>query len=778
MPKVHVVFFIGLVLMLDPISLSHSTDLGQIDRSPETLSGGDVFKDILIAEGTWEKETMRIQSLDADALRARAYIPGHEWIDCIYEATIRIEKTNGQPWAGLRLVLRANQETNCFTTIGFWVSQQAVCIEQAINLDFVTLAQTSFPVELGKSYRVTVIADRAGFYCYIDGKYVVHAVEKEFVARPSGMVGFYSAAATGSFSDVVVKPSPRSNSPFKVYPANPLDIDAYSPSVIRDNDIYKMWFSMGPGQGYAESKDGIHWTRPAGTDPVKPLGKPGEWGDFNEADAEAVKICDEYRILFPAGSTINDNWWDGVGYYHSNDGIHWISGGNNPVFYMGPEGSWDENGVGDHSFIKDGQTWRMWFTGINFPERGYRNEFGYAESSDGLHWRKSTLNPVLMQGEPGEWDGGWLSAASVLKLGDDELQTRVYAGKPGGSYHCFYHGHITNDEFVSGVKRIGWAFSLDGIHWVKYDDALTVEPPFHYSDPIIPWMDWGVWGYAGVRACSAIRDGDEIKIWFSGEGVTYAGTGMATAKIADLMEIVEKAKAAGKLKVLPRQEIESSLVEPLPLSTWDDLAGHVLTSAFEYGEGNSEKYQNSLTQAKELLQRMCRSEKTYLERNLSPLNWTLNELLSGTTTPIVKRLWQVDLTTIEKFIPDQCHNIKCDNVEHESALLTATGPSPYVVFPSTDISIGGEPLHLIQIKLKAEHPSRSVAVLWAKAGEEFNPVNRVSRQIRWPEHQQTLCFVMPWRAGEVIERLRLDFGTAQKAELRSAAVYSIQVEDQ
>ncbi len=772
-----VMLLVGGFVMIYETFPTYSTDLVKIDQSPETLSGEGVFGDILTTEGTWEKDATHIQSTDVTANSARAFIPGHEWIDCIYEATIRIDKTGDQPWAGLRLILRGNNETNNFTTVGFYVPQHIVTIEQVTNMEFVTLAQAPFPVELGKSYRVKVITDRAGFYCFIDGKYVIHAVEKKFSTRPSGMVGFYSAAAVGSYSDVSVKPSPRSNSPFKVYPGNPLDIDAYSPSVIRDKDTYKMWFSMGPGQGYAESKDGIHWTRPAGTSPVKPLGKPGEWGDFNEADAEVVKIGDEFRILFPAGSTINDNWWDGVGYFTSNDGIHWTPDKDNPVFYMGPVGSWDENGVGDHSFIKDGDTWKMWFTGINFAERGYRNEFGYAESADGIHWRKSTLNPVITQGDPGEWDGGWLSAASVLKLGDDELQTRVYAGQPGGSYHCFYHGHITNDEFVSGVKRIGWAFSLDGIHFVKYDDALTVEPPFHRSDPIIPWMNWGVWGHEGVRACSAIRDGDEIKIWFSGEGVTYGGTGMATAKIADLEAIVEKAKADGKLEVMPPEEIKATLVEPMPLSTWDDLGGHVLNAALETKEGHSKQSQEAINQARALVQRMNRSEKLYLEKNLSPLGLVVDKLLSGEGAPIVSKVWELDPATLENLPSEQLYGAKCEGLEKGACRFATSGPDPFVILPPVNINVGVEPLHLIQLNLKVEHPTHNMSVHWAKAGEDFIPGIAAVRQIRWPEHQQTLCFVLPWRAGEKIERLRLDFGNAQKAEIRSAIVYSIQIEE-
>jgi hypothetical protein len=43
----------------------------------------------------------------------------------------------------------------------------------------------------------------------------------------------------------------------------------------------------------------------------------------------------------------------------------------------------------------------------------------------------------------------------------------MYAGKSGASYHLFYTGQSTNYELVCGTKRIGYAFSLGGIYWIK-----------------------------------------------------------------------------------------------------------------------------------------------------------------------------------------------------------------------------------------------------------------------------------------------------------------------
>jgi len=147
--------------------------------------------------------------------------------------------------------------------------------------------------------------------------------------------------------------------------------------------------------------------------------------------------------------------------------------------------------VGDHAMIKDGDRFKMWHVGITYPQRGYRNEFGYAESKDGIHWRKCRLNPILTQGKPGTWDGGWIYAAGIVKIDDEQSDTHVYAGKSGASYHLFYTGQPTNNECICGVKRIGYAFSLDGIHWVKWKNPVTTEPPFQDSAPALSWPKYG-----------------------------------------------------------------------------------------------------------------------------------------------------------------------------------------------------------------------------------------------------------------------------------------------
>ena len=212
--------------------------------------------------------------------------------------------------------------------------------------------------------------------------------------------------------------------------------------------------------------------------------------------SDVLKLGDQYWITFWSTCNRRNGAFDGMGIKRSPDGIHWTPEPANPVFYMGPLGDWDEMVVGDHAMIRDGDRFKLWHVGITRGQRGYRNEFGYAESKDGIHWRKCRLNPILTQGRPGTWDGGWIYAAGVVKIDDEASGTHVYAGKPGASYHLFYTGQPSNNEIICGVKRIGYAFSLDGIHWVKWNDPNTAEP-FQDSDPVVNWTEYGQKGFTG-----------------------------------------------------------------------------------------------------------------------------------------------------------------------------------------------------------------------------------------------------------------------------------------
>lgn len=631
--------------------------IAPIEQANARVPAAQAFDALQPKAGSWQVVDNVLTQSDQSAMYARSYIQGPKWVDCIIQATLQVDSIDPVGASnGVRVIVRGDAETDTFYTVGLWAGSHEVRIEKARGLVFETLtcnqigtlAAAPFPVELGKPYQVTVVADRATIYCFIDGRFVVLGQEADFTTLPAGQVGFFTSRACGSYRQVSIRGMHGiTKSPVTSYPGNPLNVATYSPAVVKD-DRFRMWDGMGR---YAESDDGITWTRPHGIEPVVTWANKGDWPTGNNCgDPDVLKIDGEYWITFWSTCNRRNGAFDGLGLERSADGVHWIPEPANPVFYMGPYGDWDELVVGDHALIRDGNLFKLWHVGITRWQRGFRNEFGYAESSDGRSWRKCRLNPVLTQGEPGTWDGGWVYAAGVVKIDDEQNATHVYAGQPGASYHLFYTGQPTNNELICGVKRIGYAFSLDGVHWVKWDDPTTTEPPFHRSDPVVNWAEYGRLGYLGAGACTAVLLDDEVRIYHSmyderpdiprTDGVI--GTGYATIQVDTLRQIVADAKARGLLSCASRQEIEATLDAPLPQSMWDDLQGHVLAAIQAKQAGNADSEKEARTQIATIRCKFTKALEAYYEQTMAPLKEVIDRLEAGDVVT-EKVLWNLPL---------------------------------------------------------------------------------------------------------------------------------------
>jgi len=616
-----------------------------VERANETLEPAQAFETLETKAGDWRVENGVLTQADAEAPFARAFIRGPRWLDCIIKAKVRVESVGvAAASPGVRLIVRGDETTDTFYTVGLWAGSHELRIEKSRGLAFEpmksdhlgNLAVAPFPVELGKTYEMTVVADHATLYCYIDGEFVALGQEEDFTTQPVGQVGFFTNAATGTFRDVSIKGlQGTASSPVIPYAGNPVNLTYYSPAVIKD-DKFRMWDSL-LGR-YAESEDGISWTRSAGQESVVNQGNTGDWPTGNQCgDPDVLKLGDQYWITFWSTCNRRNGAFDGMGIKRSPDGIHWTPEPANPVFYMGPLGDWDEMVVGDHAMIRDGDRFKLWHVGITRGQRGYRNEFGYAESKDGIHWRKCRLNPILTQGRPGTWDGGWIYAAGVVKIDDEASGTHVYAGKPGASYHLFYTGQPSNNEIICGVKRIGYAFSLDGIHWVKWNDPNTAEP-FQDSDPVVNWTEYGQKGFTGVGAATAILLGDEVRVYYSmyeerldvgrpPEGTV--GTAFATVKVDALRQIVADATAKGLLECASREEMDALLDDPLPQSMWDDLQGLVLAAVQARQSGDAEGATSAMAGIATTRGRFTKALERYYADAFAPLKKVVDHLEAG-----------------------------------------------------------------------------------------------------------------------------------------------------
>ncbi len=126
----------------------------------------------------------------------------------------------------------------------------------------------------------------------------------------------------------------------------------------------------------------------------------------------------------------------------------WNDFPGNPVL-TGIYNGYESYGVYQAYVMKDGNTFKMWFNGLNGDGAGV---IEYAESNDGIHWLRPINHPVLLPGNG--WDNQNVSLPTVIK--EDSL------------YRMYYQGRAS----LYGPWHIGLATSSDGINWTKHPNPV------------------------------------------------------------------------------------------------------------------------------------------------------------------------------------------------------------------------------------------------------------------------------------------------------------------
>lgn len=148
-----------------------------------------------------------------------------------------------------------------------------------------------------------------------------------------------------------------------------------------------------------------------------------------------------------------------------------------PALTVGPEGAWDSGFVSPNCVVSTEGGYILYYSGGETFEDGEPRRLGVATSPDGITWTKyddpKTTNPPFAQRDPilelgqnGAWDSFAAWEASVLKT-----QT---------GWEMFYEGIGPVDTPIGRAVQIGFAKSVDGIRWTKYENnpilGLGSEP--------------------------------------------------------------------------------------------------------------------------------------------------------------------------------------------------------------------------------------------------------------------------------------------------------------
>jgi hypothetical protein len=261
-----------------------------------------------------------------------------------------------------------------------------------------------------------------------------------------------------------------------------------------------------------------------GTNGRIPLGLTAGRGDVNTTTASTViKDGNTYKMWYSGNDGSNV---PRIYYATSSDGLTWTKQGNsipsvtdgasgNSVgsLGVGSGGKGDVNGTLQPTVIKDGSTYKMWYVG---KDSSNIKRIYYATSSDGLTWTKQGNSiPSVTDGASGNSVGS-LGVGSSGKGDFLEIPT-LSVIKDGSTYKMWYMG---ND--VSGVGRVYYATSADGLTWAKYDNTIPSASNTTSTNGRVPLGSSGRGDDAAIWRPAVIKDGPIYKMWYSaGDGSNY-----------------------------------------------------------------------------------------------------------------------------------------------------------------------------------------------------------------------------------------------------------------
>jgi predicted GH43/DUF377 family glycosyl hydrolase len=149
------------------------------------------------------------------------------------------------------------------------------------------------------------------------------------------------------------------------------------------------WYQAGspPRIGLARSDDGRAWTKHP--QPVVERGPAGSWDERGVGDPDVIEVAGRFYMFYLGADRAGRQR---LGVARSDDGVTWTKLRGNPILDLGPDGSFDENGLGEPALWAAGGYYWMLYTG---RDRHEVRRIGLARSRDGVVWERSNAIPTL-----------------------------------------------------------------------------------------------------------------------------------------------------------------------------------------------------------------------------------------------------------------------------------------------------------------------------------------------------------------------------------------------
>jgi predicted GH43/DUF377 family glycosyl hydrolase len=172
------------------------------------------------------------------------------------------------------------------------------------------------------------------------------------------------------------------------------------------------------------------------------------------------------------------------------------------VLGVGSPGAWDGFSVFRPSVIRTNSSYMMWYSGASIY---VVDTIGFANSTDGISWKRYSQNPVLNVGNATSWDHGVKDPWVIHENG-------IYKMWYTGLLYMWYTKLIV-------LEQIGYATSPDGLNWTKYP-----------GNPVLPYGPVGSLNDKWVFRPVVISTGSSYTMYYSSLSQTGTyGIGMATS---------------------------------------------------------------------------------------------------------------------------------------------------------------------------------------------------------------------------------------------------------
>ena len=164
------------------------------------------------------------------------------------------------------------------------------------------------------------------------------------------------------------------------------------------------------------------------------------------------------------------------------------------ALFTGRPGEWDAKIRERGWILREGGQWRMWYTGYNPDVQPLTMKLGLATSSDGIHWKRSSQNPLV--------DQYWVEDMTVVRH--------------DGRYYMFAEGAQDQAQLLTSADGVSW--QREGTLDVRLTNGQPIPPgpfgtptAFHENgvwNLLYERRDLGVWlaRSADLRVWTNVRD--------------------------------------------------------------------------------------------------------------------------------------------------------------------------------------------------------------------------------------------------------------------------------